>query len=83
MSGGRLLHPQPKDAACSGDRDPYNMGLNNGMYIFRLVSLFIYLIDPPQRDHAMGWTIWVQFLGGAVMGYFLYAIASSPPLWPI
>jgi len=24
-SGGRLLHPQPEDAPCRGDRDPLNM----------------------------------------------------------
>jgi len=25
MSGGCLLHPQPEDAPCHGDRDPLNM----------------------------------------------------------
>jgi hypothetical protein len=25
MSTGILIHPQPQDAACSGDRDPLNM----------------------------------------------------------
>jgi len=24
-SGGRILHPQPKDAQCCGERDPHNM----------------------------------------------------------
>jgi hypothetical protein len=27
ISGGRLLHPQPEDAPCHGDRDPLNMVL--------------------------------------------------------
>jgi hypothetical protein len=26
ISGGYLLHPQPNDAPCPGDRDPHNMG---------------------------------------------------------
>jgi len=25
-SGGRLLHSQPEDVPCRGDRDPHNMG---------------------------------------------------------
>jgi len=27
ISGGRLLHPQPEDAPCRGDRDSYDMVL--------------------------------------------------------
>jgi hypothetical protein len=27
MSRGRLLHSQPKDAPCHGDRDPHNMNM--------------------------------------------------------
>jgi hypothetical protein len=25
-TGGRLLHPQPEDAPCRGEKDPLNMG---------------------------------------------------------
>jgi hypothetical protein len=43
ISGSRLLHPQPEDALCHGDRDPHNMGRVGAVSVNVAVALLMFL----------------------------------------
>jgi hypothetical protein len=44
IPGGRLLHPQPKDASCNGDKGPIQQGINTNIFT---ATLHIWRPSPP------------------------------------